>query len=51
MVPVWSATLGDRQSSRTISKNVSHMGLISDNNCLDDISHLISGDLKIPEIL
>ena len=51
VVPIWSATLGNRQLCRTIFKNVDHMGLISDQDCLDVISYLISGDLLIPEVL
>ena len=50
VVPIWSATLGNRQLCRAILKNVDHMGLISDQDCLYDISRLISGDLLIPEV-
>lgn len=45
LVPVWSATLGDRQPNKTIyAENVNHMGLISNEDCLNHISKLISGN-------
>ena len=57
LVPVWSATLGDRQPNRTIyADNVSHMELAGStdeaNNarcdeCLDYIVQLISGDSSL----
>lgn len=57
LVPVWSATLGDRQPSRTIyAANVNHMELIGNANedsnggyqeCLDYIVQLISGDSSL----
>lgn len=50
LVPVWSATLGDRQPNRTIyARNVDHISLVSDADCLNYISQLIGGDDTIPE--
>ena len=45
LVPVWSATLSDNQPLRTIyAKEMDHMDLIMNEECLDYISHLISGN-------
>ena len=50
LVPVWSATLGDRQPNRTIyARNVDHISLVSDADCLNYITQLIGGDDTIPE--
>ena len=49
LVPVWSATLGDRQPNRTIyAKDISHMELISNEDCLNCIVNLINGHTTLP---
>ena len=49
LVPVWSATLGDSQPNRTIyAKNVDHMDLIDNDECLNYISNLIRGHTALP---
>lgn len=46
---MWSATSGDRQPNRTIyAKNVDHMDLISNEQCLNYISNIISGHTALP---
>ena len=48
LVPVWSATLGDRQPGRTIyAENVNHMGLIKNEECLNYIVELIKGNSSL----
>ena len=50
MVPVWSATLSDNQPLRTIyAKEMDHMDLIINEECLEYISQLISGNSSLAE--
>ena len=48
LVPVWSATLGDNQPLRTIyAKEMDHMDLVNNDECLEYISQLISGNSSL----